>query len=83
MKLFLISQTQNRNLDTYDSAIVCAEDEAQAKRMSPSGESIFMEDARKWEIDAWCKEEFVMCEYLGEAKDGLKLGVVCSSFNPW
>lgn len=31
MKLFLISQTQNNDYDTYDSAVVTAPDEETAK----------------------------------------------------
>ena len=38
MKLFLLSQTENRGYDTYDSCVVCAEDEKSAKRITPSGD---------------------------------------------
>ena len=36
MKLFLISQEQTWNYDTYDSAVVAAENEEIAKEMDPS-----------------------------------------------
>ena len=35
MKLFLISQKENNDYDTYDSAVVAAENEEIAKEMNP------------------------------------------------
>lgn len=37
MKLFLISQKENNNYDTYDSAVVAAGDAEVARNMNPSG----------------------------------------------
>lgn len=37
MNLYLISQTENLTYDTYDSAVVAAESEAQARDIHPSG----------------------------------------------
>jgi len=37
MKIFLISQNINTDYDTYDSAIVVAENEADARTINPSG----------------------------------------------
>lgn len=36
MNLYLISQTENIGYDTYDSAVVCAESEEEAKNIYPS-----------------------------------------------
>jgi len=36
MKIYLISQDVNCDYDTYDSAVVCAENEEYAKRIHPS-----------------------------------------------
>lgn len=36
MKLYKISQDLNNGYDTYDSAIVCAENEDEAKKIHPS-----------------------------------------------
>ena len=36
MKIYKISQKVNNNYDTYDSAIVCAENEEDAKTIYPS-----------------------------------------------
>ena len=38
MKIFLISQGENEGYDTYDSAVVYAEDEEAAKRTTPAGD---------------------------------------------
>jgi len=35
MKLYLISQNVNNDYDTFDSAVVCAENEEKAKRVHP------------------------------------------------
>lgn len=80
MKLFLISQDKNQGYDTYDSAVVIAENEEQAK-------NIRIDDY------SWPDPEFVKVEYLGEAVEGLKAErwfvpnhpankyVICASFN--
>ena len=36
MKLYLLSQDVNNGYDTYDSCVVCAEDEDAARRVHPS-----------------------------------------------
>lgn len=37
MKIYLISQDTNPGYDTYDSAVVCAENEQQAQKIHPKG----------------------------------------------
>jgi hypothetical protein len=75
MKLFLISQNENHDYDTYDSAVVCASSESEAKNMHPrDGELRFNYD--------WCSSvDFVNVQYIGEAAEGMKKGVICASFN--
>lgn len=79
MKLFLIEQYQNNSWDSYERAVVAAQDEQTAKHMHPmTGKQI--ED---WpcELLAWCSgPEHVIVRYLGEAADDLEQGVVCASF---
>lgn len=80
MKLFLISQDQNKDYDTYDSAVVAAADEETARHMDPAnGKPI--EDWGK-NYSSWCNgpEHVTVC-YLGEAAYGVEQGVVCASFN--
>ena len=79
MKLFLISQEQNNDYDTYDSAVVAAPDEATARNMNPANGKPMDE----WDMyyNMWCSgPEKVTVRYLGEAVD-VDPGVVCASFN--
>ena len=74
MKLWKISQDQNDDYDTYDSAVVAADSADAAAHIHPSGET-----DGTW---GWVPPEGVTVEYIGEAKDGTRQGVViCASFN--
>ena len=46
MKLFLISQNENSGYDTYDSAVVCAESEEDAKKICPGGGYVYNEELK-------------------------------------
>lgn len=91
MKIYKLSQDENNDYDTYDSAIVVAENEEEAKRTHPNHEYYkYDEDGdeywihnggKKEECGSWCSLEHVKVEYVGEAKEGLKKGVLLSSFN--
>lgn len=74
MKLYLISQGHNQGYDTYDSAVVAAESEEDAKLIRPGG-------GPRSGYDGWCDPEYVECVYLGEAKEGSESGVICASYN--
>jgi len=78
MKLFLISQLQNNNYDTYDSAVVAAPDKETARNMNPkNGEPM---DEWGQEYSTWCSgREHVTVRYLGEAVS-VAQGVVCASY---
>ena len=78
MKLFKISQDINNDYDTFSDAIVCAENEEEARKMHPKGFYNYKYDK---DYGTWVKKEHVKVEYIGEAKKGMKRGVVCSSFN--
>jgi len=77
MKLFLISQRQNIDHDTYDSAVVAAPDAESAQRMHPSG--------KPWSgvyAGTWCDSpDHISVTYLGKAAKGMLQSVVCASFN--
>lgn len=85
MKLYLISQDTNNGYDTYDNAVVAAEDEAAAKLTHPSGTASHREwlDAGPIDCDygTWTSKENVQCKYIGQAAPGIDAGVICSSFN--
>jgi hypothetical protein len=69
MKLYYLSQSVNTGYDTYDSAVVAAKNE---------------EDARMTKIgwgEAWCSPDKVGVELIGTAIEGTKAGVIIASFN--
>ena len=71
MKLWLVTRRDNTEWDTYDSAVVAASTRKKAKAIEP-------EDGDK---HGWWRPEDANAEYLGEAKQGTKSGVICASFN--
>jgi hypothetical protein len=100
MKIYRISQNINDGYDTYDSAVVAADNEEDARNIHPSQ---FVTHFRgdKWygtyssppieeyetENDVtrcWVLREdldTIKVEYLGEATDTVKRGVILASFN--
>ena len=80
--LYLISQDSNNNYDTFDSAIVCAKDEEEARNIQPQDiweirEVIWGED-----YSSWCKTpDLVKVQYIGVAANEIEYGVVLASFN--
>lgn len=84
INIYKIFQTINNGFNTYDSAIVMASNEKQAKNINPRdlGDNIFI-DWNNWRhtSDWVTKKEDVQVEYIGKAKKGLKVGVIVASFN--
>lgn len=92
MKLFKLSQIENNGYDTYDSVIVCAKDKEEAQRSCICGHhklkkgKLFFQyssgkETEESRCSGWADYRNVKVEYIGEAKKGLKKGVVLSSFN--
>jgi hypothetical protein len=86
MNLYLISQDVNTGYDTYDSAVVAAPSEEDARLIHPNGKR-FDEIEKESEpylkniyITEWCKSEKVTVKLIGVAVEGFS-GVICSSFN--
>jgi len=79
MKIYLISQNENDDYDTYDSAVVYAKDEKEVRKIHPSGRQ------KEWRDEScsnWCdKPSQVEVKYIGEAPKQKKKGVILSSFN--
>lgn len=75
MKLYYLWQDENNDYDTYDSCVVCAESEEEAKKIHPDGDGNFKRCT--W---ASCPEN-VKCELIGIATDNVEKGVVIASFN--
>jgi hypothetical protein len=82
MKLFLISQDENQNYETYDSAVVAAPDEESARQMDPGGKNGAFTNFPFEVYPNWCSSpNWVTVKLIGDAVPGLPLGVVCASFN--
>lgn len=75
MKLWLLTQTDNRGYDTYDACIVAEDTEEKAKQIHPS----FSGD---WGSGTWANSpESVKVSIIGTAKKGTTAGVILASFN--
>tara|TARA_R100000951_G_C2637073_1_gene179643 strand:+ start:1054 stop:1299 length:246 start_codon:yes stop_codon:yes gene_type:complete len=79
MNLYLLTQDDVDDYDTYDSAVVCAVSEEDAVTIYPSdyGEDWSTSEYRSWALTP----DLVKAEYLGQAHSNLKRGVVLASFN--
>jgi hypothetical protein len=83
MNLYLLTQQVNVGYDTYDSAVVAAESEEEARKIHPSDHSdiVWWEDEWERVAGSWANRlENVQCTLLGTA-DVAEKGVVCASFN--
>ena len=74
-KLYRITQGDVSGYDTYDSAVVCATTEEDARNMYPGQAS--QNNGNDWTLDP----SKVNVTYLGKADNSLKTGVICASFN--
>jgi hypothetical protein len=96
MNIYKIKQYENNRYDTYDSAVVVAESEEDAKRIHPDGRSKWVDGA--WKIFnpdigpygsyfehgsvAWTDPKMVKVTLIGVAlADITKESVICSSYN--
>ena len=73
MKLWLLTQKVNLGYDTYDSAVVAAETQKEAREMEIGSAGGY--------YGTWALPKDVSAEYLGEARDGHPGGIICASFN--
>lgn len=67
MKLWLLEQTKNNDYDTYDSCVVVAETEGDAKSILPDGESRYRkgyDDYNKTWCYAWFSKRKDGSDYL-------------------
>ena len=90
-KIYLLTQTEQRGYDTYDSCVVVARDRDAASKITPA--STFMEiednwwnqpyDSDTYVSDTWASHpNNVTVRCLGIAGDTLSDGeIICSSFN--
>lgn len=78
MNLYLISRPDRVGYDEYDSAVVCANSEGEARRIHPSENEQWtgVEDT----YGSWVNANRVRVKLIGVAVEGLDR-VVCASFN--
>jgi hypothetical protein len=93
MNLYLVSQTINNDYDTYDSMIVAAEDEHQARRTCPSGHYEWNNANDSWEFlygdgtrrpdvrHDWVRPDQVTVELIGITIPEVTAGKILASFN--
>ena len=84
MTLFVITQSQNKSYDTYDSAVVAAEDYDSARKIHPDS-ALYpgVDDSVHWlrTFPTWASSpHHVEAKYLGEAAKGIESGVICADF---
>lgn len=86
MNLYLLTQTIADDYDTYDSCVVVAEIEEEAKTIDPSKRNKPLTEESDREVtyfDSWAiKPSQVTAKFIGVAADGLeRRQVICASFN--
>jgi len=80
MNIYLISQDVNNDYDTYDSAVVYAPTEEDARMTHPSDYKHDW-DGTMYDWSPWCDAREVQVDYLGETSEVVDAGVICASFN--
>lgn len=95
MKLWLISQDVNNNWDTFDSAVVAAESEEEARNTYPEqfdmgGKKYWNGSKWMWSLKdgrvidhgsgTWTEPDNVEVQFLADGYEG-QAGTVCASFN--
>ena len=86
MHLYLIKQNVNRDYDTYDSAVVIASSEEEARTIHPEGYRWANDKWRGgWAIDladqTWCNPKHVTVELIGTPTSGDIGDIIITSFN--
>ena len=79
MNLYRITQIVNNDYDTYDSAIVAAESEDDARNMHPNFD--FSCPDYIPEATYWAEPKDVHAEFIGVAAEGIERSVILASFN--
>jgi regulator of replication initiation timing len=85
VKLWLISQKENDGYDTFDSAVVAAETEEDAKQIHPASYDSLISSDQHWQDwwSCWAKTpDEVSARCIGDAVEGIAAGeIICASFN--
>jgi hypothetical protein len=80
MKIYLLQQNYNADYETYDSVVVCAHDEEDAKNIHPDGRE-FVEN-EPYYLRCWAiTKEQIKCYEIGTANPDQERGVILASYN--
>lgn len=87
MYLYRLTLNTSIGYDMYDSAVVIASSEEEARTFHPDNEARWDQEKERWlngyysSDDTWGKPDQVSVELIGTALPGSPSGVVVSSFN--
>lgn len=88
MNIYLLTQNVNKGWDTWDSIVVVAKDEQEARMTHPrySESWSFAERYKNWNgiedsYGGWCNASKVEVKLIGKALEGMERQVLCASFN--
>ena len=80
MNIYYLFQDKCTGYDTYDSCVVMAESEEEAKSFHPDGGKLMPEN--EWYQSSWPSDPSdISCKLIGKAAKGIEKGVICASFN--
>jgi hypothetical protein len=84
MKIWLLSQDTNDGYDIFDSCVVAAETEDEARHIHPNlswGPDYGL--SAEWDVRTWVPPSEVKVKYIGVAEhpEELESRVICASFN--
>lgn len=85
MNIYYLEQDDNQGYDTFDSCVVIAENEENARTITPADEKGVIE--RNWKNAdkpwfGWAKKpENVKVTYIGSNENATEEELICASFN--
>lgn len=78
MRKIYYLQAKSLKYDAYNSCVVCATSEDKAKLIHPNYDG----EEANWKSDTWVySPNDVIVTLLGNARKGLEVGLICSSYN--
>ena len=82
MNLYLISQSENNDYDTFNSAIVASPTLEEARHIHPSSSEYDSWENEQGVYGCWCSSpEQVVSVLIGKAIPGTPKGVILASYN--
>jgi ferredoxin-thioredoxin reductase catalytic subunit len=83
MNIYLLTQDEETGYDTYDSCVVAAESEEEARKIHPGCYVENFNEDRYCECNSWAHypEQVTILLVSQNTESYIKKGVICSSFN--